>query len=70
MGLLVLAAATLGLTAARGARLRRRLAPHLADAPKAKTKRDRERLALASGLFRVTENAPSPTCDSGVGSAA
>ncbi len=57
VGLLILGAATLALTSVRGARLRRRLAPHLADAPKAKIERERERLAVASGLFRATETA-------------
>jgi tight adherence protein B len=58
VGLLVLLAGTFALAAARGERLRKRLAPHLnqADA-RAKRKHDRQRLALFSSLFRVTEEA-------------
>ena len=57
VGLLVLAAASLGMTSVRGARLRRRLAPHLADAPKAQTKTQTQRFAVAAGLFSATEKA-------------
>ena len=57
-GLIVLLGATLAMTTVKGARLRRRLAPHIAttvDVRKAKV--ERERLAIASGLFRATEGA-------------
>ena len=57
-GLIVLLGATLAMTTVKGARLRRRLAPHIAttvDVRKAKV--ERERLAVASGLFRATEGA-------------
>ncbi|MBD0349197.1 MAG: VWA domain-containing protein [Thermoleophilia bacterium] len=58
VGLLVLGAATIAMTSVRGARLRRRLAPHLADAPRATTTEGgRERLAMAAGLFEATERA-------------
>jgi tight adherence protein B len=56
VGLLVLLAGTLILSAVRGSRLRRRLAPHLAGtAAGSKRKQDRERLQAAAGLFRATE---------------
>ena len=57
-GLIVLLGATLAMTTVKGARLRRRLAPHIAttvDVRKAKV--ERERLAIAAGLFRATEGA-------------
>jgi len=57
-GFIVLLGATLAMTTVKGARLRRRLAPHIAttvDVRKAKV--ERERLAIASGLFRATEGA-------------
>jgi len=58
VGLLVLLAGTFGLAAARGERLRKRLAPHLGEhAPRAKRKQERQRLAMFSSLFRLTEEA-------------
>jgi tight adherence protein B len=46
------------MAAARGERLRRRLAPHLGTAsPRTKRKQERERLAMLSSLFRATEQA-------------
>jgi tight adherence protein B len=58
VGMLVLLAGTFALSAARGERLRKRLAPHLGQATRrAKRKQDRERLAMFSSLFRVTEEA-------------
>jgi tight adherence protein B len=58
VGLLFLLAGTFVLAAARGERLRRRLAPHLGETPaRAKRKQDRERLAMLSSLFRATEEA-------------
>jgi tight adherence protein B len=58
VGLLVLLAGTFGLAAARGERLRKRLAPHLSQAKaRAKQKQGRERLAMLSSLFRATEEA-------------
>jgi tight adherence protein B len=57
-GLIVLIAATLAMTTVKGARLRKRLAPHLATSVEArKRKQDRERLKMAAGLFRATEGA-------------
>jgi tight adherence protein B len=57
-GLIVLLGASLAMTTVKGARLRRRLAPHLATGVEArKRKADRERLAIAAGLFRATEGA-------------
>ena len=58
VGMLVLLAGTFALSAARGERLRKRLAPHLGQATRrAKRKQDRERLAMFSSLFRATEEA-------------
>ena len=57
-GLIVLLGASLAMTTVKGARLRKRLAPHLAtsvDVRKRKT--ERERLAIAAGLFNATEGA-------------
>jgi tight adherence protein B len=58
VGLLVLLAGTFALAAARGERLRKRLAPHLGQAnARVKRKEERERLAMLSSLFRATEQA-------------
>jgi tight adherence protein B len=58
VGLLVLLAGTFALAAARGERLRKRLAPHLNQAnARAKRKQERERLAMLASLFRATEEA-------------
>jgi tight adherence protein B len=58
VGLLFLLAGTFVLAAARGERLRRRLAPHLGETTaRAKRKQERERLAMLSSLFRATEQA-------------
>jgi tight adherence protein B len=56
-GLIILLAASLALTSVKGARLKRRLAPHLAPTPSDVRKRrdQRERFAAASGLFKATE---------------
>jgi tight adherence protein B len=57
-GLIVLIGATLAMTTVKGARLRKRLAPHIAaTADVRKRKQDRERLQMAEGLFRATEGA-------------
>ena len=55
---IVLIAASLALTTVKGARLKKRLAPHIAKDPATqKRKREKERLAAAAGLFNATENA-------------
>ena len=55
---IVLLAASLALTTVKGARLKKRLAPHIAkDATTQKRKQERERLAAAAGLFNATESA-------------
>jgi tight adherence protein B len=55
---IVLIGATLALTTVKGARLRRRLAPHLPDTVQVrKQKEARERFAAAEGLFSATERA-------------
>ena len=55
---IVLIAASIALTTVKGARLKKRLAPHLAkDLAPQKRKPDRERLAAAAGLFSATETA-------------
>jgi tight adherence protein B len=55
---IVLIAASIALTTVKGARLKKRLAPHLAkDLAPQKRKQDRERLAAAAGLFNATETA-------------
>jgi tight adherence protein B len=54
---IVLIAASLALTTVKGARLKKRLAPHLAPDVKTKRKQERERLAAAAGLFNATESA-------------
>ena len=54
---IVLIAASLALTTVKGARLKKRLAPHLAPDVKVKRKQERERLAAAAGLFNATESA-------------
>jgi tight adherence protein B len=57
-GLIVLIGATLAMTTVKGARLRRRLAPHVATGLEVrKRKQERERLQMAEGLFRATESA-------------
>ena len=56
--LIVLLGATLALTTVKGSRLRRRIAPHLADTPEIKKQKlDKERFAAAAPLFRATESA-------------
>jgi tight adherence protein B len=56
--LIVLLGATLALTTVKGSRLRRRIAPHLAETVEAKKrKQERERFAAAAPLFRATESA-------------
>jgi tight adherence protein B len=56
--LIVLLGATLALTTVKGSRLRRRIAPHLADTPEIKKqKMEKERFAAAAPLFRATESA-------------
>jgi tight adherence protein B len=56
---IVLIAATLGLTTVKGARLRKRIAPHLAKTtdPRKGKPEQKERFAMAAGLFRATEGA-------------
>jgi tight adherence protein B len=55
---IVLLAASLALTTVKGARLKKRLAPHIAKDPVTqKRKREKERLAAAAGLFNATEKA-------------
>jgi tight adherence protein B len=57
-GLIMLIAATIATTTVKGARLRKRLAPHVATTIEVrKRKQERERLQLAAGLFRATESA-------------
>jgi tight adherence protein B len=56
--LIVLLAATLALTTVKGSRLRRRIAPHVAETVELKKKKqEKERLAAAAPLFRATETA-------------
>ena len=55
---IVLLGASLALTSVKGARLKKRLAPHIApDLTTQKRKNEKERLAAAAGLFRATETA-------------
>jgi tight adherence protein B len=54
---IVLLAASLALTTVKGARLKKKLAPHIAKDVTQKRKRQRERLAVAAGLFNATESA-------------
>lgn len=55
---IVLIAASLALTTVKGARLKKRLEPHIAKNPVTqKRKREKERLAAATGLFNATESA-------------
>jgi tight adherence protein B len=55
---IVLIGASLALTSVKGSRLKKRLAPHIAqDIGTQKRKRERERLAAAAGLFSATESA-------------
>jgi len=56
--LIVLLGASLALTTVKGSRLRRRIAPHLAETVEIrKHKQDKERFAAAAPLFRATESA-------------
>ena len=56
--LIVLLGASLALTTVKGSRLRRRIAPHLAQTVELKKReRDKERFAAAAPLFRATESA-------------
>jgi tight adherence protein B len=56
--LMVLLAATLALTTVKGSRLRKRIAPHVAETVELKKKKqEKERLAAAAPLFRATETA-------------
>jgi len=56
--LIVLLGTTLALTTVKGSRLRRRIAPHLADTPEIKKQKlEQERFAAAAPLFRATESA-------------
>jgi tight adherence protein B len=58
VGLIVLLACTLALVPVRGARLRRRLQPHLTPGGAARRKgEEQERFAAVSGLLRATERA-------------
>jgi tight adherence protein B len=55
-GIMILLAASLALTQVKGARLKRRLAPHLAPAAEVRKERgQKERFAAAAGLFKATE---------------
>jgi tight adherence protein B len=54
---IVLIGASLALTTVKGARLKKRLAPHIVTRQEVRKKKEKERLAAAAGLFRVTENA-------------
>ena len=55
---IVLLGASLALTTVKGARLKKRLAPHIVTtADIRKRKQDKQRLAAAAGLFRATESA-------------
>lgn len=57
-GLIVLIGAAIATTTVKGARLRKRLAPHVATTLEVrKRKQERERLQMAEGLFRATESA-------------
>jgi tight adherence protein B len=54
---IVLIGASLALTTVKGARLKKRLAPHIVTSGEIrKRKEEKERLAAAAGLFRATEN--------------
>jgi tight adherence protein B len=55
---IVLLGASLALTTVKGARLKKRLAPHIVTSTDLrKRKQEKERLAAAAGLFRATESA-------------
>jgi len=54
---IVLIAASLALTTVKGARLKKKISPHLAPDVTQKRKQDRQRLAAAAGLFDATESA-------------
>jgi tight adherence protein B len=56
VGMIVLLAASLALVPVRGARLRRRLQPHLTPGTQALKGGDGERFAAFSGLLRATES--------------
>jgi tight adherence protein B len=55
VGMIVLLAASLALVPVRGARLRRRLQPHLTPGAKARKGEEDQRLAAFSGLLHATE---------------
>jgi tight adherence protein B len=56
--LIVLLGATLALTSVKGSRLRRKIAPHLAQTVELKKRKQaKERFAAAAPLFRATESA-------------
>jgi tight adherence protein B len=56
---IVLIGASLALTTVKGSRLKKKIAPHLAETVEARKRKqhEKERLAAAAGLFRATENA-------------
>ena len=55
---IVLLGASLALTTVKGARLKKRLAPHIVSSHDLRVrKQEKERLAAAAGLFRATESA-------------
>ena len=56
VGMIVLLAVSLALVPVRGARLRRRLQPHLTPGAKARKGDENERLAIFSGLLHATES--------------
>jgi tight adherence protein B len=56
VGMIVLLAATLALVPVRGARLRRRLQPHLTAGTQARKRGDGERFAAFAGLLHATES--------------
>ena len=57
VGVIVLVACAFLFASPRGAWLKGRLAPHVVEKHSAATRAQGQRLALASGLFRATENA-------------
>jgi tight adherence protein B len=57
VGVIVLLASAFLFASPKGSWLKGRLAPHVAEKRRAVKRRDGERLAIASGLFRATENA-------------
>jgi tight adherence protein B len=56
VGVIVLLAAAAVFAASEGGRLQRRLKPHLGEAPKRRATEQKSRLALLSGMFRMTED--------------